>query len=156
MKILRLAWLGLIAFGFSFASDESDITEAQAIALVQIAATHIHTDAQGTFRKIIAGESPYKDPQNSSLYVFVYDANINMIAHPNTDLVGRNFKGRADVRGKKFRDEIVAQALSKGKGWTDYHYQKPGETGIFLKTTYCEKVVGSDGKIYIVACGKYK
>ena len=139
-----------------FAADEKDITEAQAIAKVQLTVKAIGKDATGTFAKIIAGEAPFKDKDNPALYVFVYDPDVNMVAHSNKDLMGKNFKGKPDVRGKKFRDDIVSLALTKGKGWTDYHYQKPGETGIFEKTTYCEKVTGSDGKIYIVACGKYK
>jgi len=148
----------IIAFALApaLAADEKDITEAQAIAKVQQTAKAIAKDAQATFAKIIAGEAPFKDKENPALYVFVYDPDVNMVAHPNKDLMGKHFKGKPDVRGKKFRDDIVSLALTKGKGWTDYHYQKPGETGIFEKTTYGEKVIGSDGKVYIVACGKYK
>jgi len=138
------------------AAEEKDITEAQAIAKVQEAVKAISKDAPGAFAKISAGEAPFKDKENPALYVFVYDADVNMIAHPNKDLQGKNFKGKPDVRGKKFRDEIVKMGIENGKGWTDYHYQKPGETGIFEKTTYCEKVKGSDGKVYVIACGKYK
>jgi polar amino acid transport system substrate-binding protein len=153
LKITLALCLGLSPV---LAADEKDITEPQAIAKVQEAVKAIKKDAEGTFAKISAGEAPYKDKENPALYVFVYDTAVNMIAHPNKDLQGKNFKGKPDVRGKKFRDEIVSLGVSKGKGWTDYHYQKPGETGIFEKTTYCEKVKGSDGKLYIVACGKYK
>lgn len=154
MKALLLALC--VAFAPAIAADERDITEAQAIAKVQEASKALQKDAAGTLAKIAGGEAPFKDKDNPALYVFVYDAEVNMVAHPNKDLMGKNFKGKPDVRGKKFRDEIVETGLTKGKGWTDYHYQKPGETGIFEKTTYCEKVKASDGKTYIVACGKYK
>jgi polar amino acid transport system substrate-binding protein len=156
-QMLTSIAIGLcLAFAPVLAADEKDITEAQAIAKVQEAVKAIQKDAPGSLAKIAAGEAPFKDKDNPALYVFVYDSEVNMVAHPNKDLMGKNFKGKPDVRGKKFRDEIVDLALTKGKGWVDYHYQKPGDTGIFEKTTYCEKVKGSDGKIYIVSCGKYK
>lgn len=145
-----------IAVAPVLAASERDITEAQAIGKVQEAVKALQKDAAGTLAKIAAGEAPFKDKDNAALYVFVYDSEVNMVAHPNKDLMGKNFKGKPDVRGKKFRDEIVETGMTKGKGWIDYHYQKPGETGIFEKTTYCEKVKASDGKTYIVACGKYK
>lgn len=154
--IIKSLALALLCSSPLLAADEKDITEAQAIAKVQEAVKAIAKDAPGTFTKINAGEHPFKDKDNQALYVFVYDSDVNMIAHPNATLVGKNFKGKPDVRGKKFRDDIVSVALDKGKAWVDYHYQKPGETGIFEKTTYSEKVKGSDGKVYIVACGKYK
>lgn len=156
-KILACLMLALFALPSSIlAASEADITEAQAIAKVQEAVKALKKDAPGTLEKIAGGVAPFKDAENPALYVFVYDSDVNMVSHPNKDLMGKNFKGKPDVRGKKFRDDIVSTGLTKGKGWTDYHYQKPGETGIFEKTTYCEKVTGSDGKVYIVACGKYK
>lgn len=89
-----------------------------------------------------------------ALYVFVYDENVRMLAHPvKPTLVGKSFKGRPDIKGKPFRDEIVRKALSGG-GWTEYVYQKPGERGLFLKKVYSQLAVHA-GKKYIVACGKY-
>ena len=79
-----------------------------------------------------------------------------MVAHPRADLVGKNVKGKPDVKGKKFRDEMVERALKGETGWVDYLYQKPGETGIHPKTTYFAKASGSDGKTYIVCAGKYQ
>jgi signal transduction histidine kinase len=79
-----------------------------------------------------------------------------MIAHPRAELVGKSMKGKPDIKGKKFRDEIVERALKGETGWEDYLYQKPGETGIHPKTTYFSKAVGSDGVVYIVCSGMYQ
>ena len=60
-----------------------------------------------------------------------------------------------DAKGKNFRDEIVAGAVKDGKGWVEYVYQKPGEEGLYPKTTYFEIATASDGKQYVLCCGKY-
>ena len=74
-----------------------------------------------------------------------------MTAHgDNIKLVGRNFKGKTDVNGKAFRDEIVAKAQQNGSGWEDYVYTNPGESGLYYKTTYFMLVKGSDGKTQVV------
>lgn len=89
-----------------------------------------------------------------SLYAFVYDENVVMLAHPEKPaLIGQSFKGKPDVKGKKFRDEIVANALAGG-GWTEYIYQKPDTIGLFKKKVY-SKFVEKNGKKYIVAVGMY-
>lgn len=94
--------------------------------------------------------------KESALYAFVYDENCVMLAHPyKPSLIGKSYKGKPDVKGKMFRDELVKQALEHGEGWTDYSYQKPEETGIFIKTAF-SKLVEKGGKKYIVVAGVYK
>jgi polar amino acid transport system substrate-binding protein len=133
------------------------ITEAQVIALVELTAEHIEADAAGTFAKMNASEAPYLDAQKPALYSFVYDTALTMVGHAaNHLLVNRNFKGKTDAAGKAFRDFILAGALANGSGWEDYIYTKPGEGGLYYKTTYYQLTDGSDGKKYIVCSGKYK
>ena len=152
-----VAGLVAVAAGTAWAqgSDE-DITKEQVVGIVDMAAEAIAADAQGTFVKITSSAHPFVDQANPALYVFVYDMDVNMMAHPNKALPGRNYKGKPDVRGKAFRDEIVAGAQANGTGWVDSAYQKPGEAGVFDKTTYYRKVTGSDGKEYVVTSGMYK
>ena len=43
-----------------------------------------------------------------------------MVAHAdNIRFVSMNFKGKTDVTGKPFRDEIVAGAQENGTGWVE-------------------------------------
>jgi polar amino acid transport system substrate-binding protein len=63
---------------------------------------------------------------------------------------------KVDVSGKKFRDDIVTGAIKNKTGWVDYVYTNPAESGLYYKTTYYKLTRGSDGKRYIVCCGKYK
>lgn len=135
---------------------ERSITEEQVTALVARTCADVAKDAPGTIARINEGAAPYKDAANPALYVFIYDPDVTMVAHPRADLVGKSVKGKPDVKGKKFRDEIVERAIKGETGWVDYLYQKPGETGIHPKTTYFAKAEGSDGKTYVVCAGKYQ
>ena len=133
------------------------VTDEQVIRLVNYTSSCIESDAPGTFKKISAEEHPFKDKDNPALYVFVYDMKINIVAHADKPLlVGMNFMGKVDVSGKKFRDEIVAGAIKNRTGWVDYIYTNPAESGLYYKTTYYSLTRGSDGKMYVVCCGKYK
>jgi polar amino acid transport system substrate-binding protein len=135
---------------------EKSITKDLVLSLVGQTCADLAKDAQGTISAINKGLAPYKDSANPTLYVFVYNSEVLMIAHPRAELVGKSMKGKPDIKGKKFRDEIVERALKGETGWEDYLYQKPGETGIHPKTTYFSKAVGSDGVVYIVCSGMYQ
>ncbi len=161
-RTLFLAVVALSAAAFvraqtlSAEEQERAITEEQVTALVAQVCAELGQDAAATIAKINQGAAPYKDAANPALYVFVYDPEVVMVAHPRADLVGKSVKGKPDVKGKKFRDEIVERALKGEAGWVDYLYQKPGETGIHPKTTFFSKATGSDGATYIVCAGKYQ
>jgi len=132
-------------------------TDESVIALVNTTAQAIEKNAPDTFRRINAGETPYRDSQNPALYAFVYDMNQTMVAHAdNILLVGVNFKGKTDVTGKPFRDEILAGAQKNGTGWVEYVYVNPVQTNLYYKTTYYRLTKGSDGNSYVVASGNFK
>ena len=154
--VLGLAASLLLVDGAMAQGDEENIQTDQVMAIVGLAADEMAKDAPAVLAKILASQAPFVNPDNPALYVFVYDTDVNMLAHPNASLVGRNYKGKPDVKGKNFRDEIVEGAKANGTGWVDYAYQKPGAPGIFDKTAYYRLVKGSDGKEYVVVSGKYK
>lgn len=156
---MKRKWLVIfvvvVCFIFAGMSFAFAVTEQDVIDLVNKTSDDISTDVQETFEKIINGEHPYKNKDDKAFYVFVYDTQVVIVAHPKKALVGRSYKGKPDVRGKKFRDEIVEGALSNTSGWVDYSYQKPGEKGIHKKKTYYKLVSGSDGNKYVVCSGMY-
>ena len=97
-----------------------------------------------------------------ALYVFVYDKNIVVLAHPyRHELIGQCLKGKPDDEGRMFRDEIVNKALTKGSGWTEYVYQLPPEVGgkvdqiTYRKYSY-GKLFTHGNKKYIVCSGTYE
>ena len=135
---------------------EAKITEKQVTTLVETTCEALQKDAAATLAAINKGAAPFKDSANPALYAFVYDLDVKLIAHPKPDLVGKSMKGKPDLKGRKFRDEIVEKAQKEQTGWVDYLYQKPGESGIYEKTTYFEFTKGSDGASYVVCSGKYR
>ncbi|AFL72747.1 response regulator [Thiocystis violascens] len=91
--------------------------------------------------------------RQGSLYVFAYDLEMTMRAHPvNAELVGQNLLDRKDWSGGRFfRREIRDVALSSGSGWVDYQYVNPLNHKRQAKTTYVERVDD-----LIVCAGAYK
>ena len=131
--------------------------DSDVVALVNTTSDAIAKDAPGTFRRINAAEAPFRDAVNPALYTFVFDTNLTIVAHADNILqVGTNSRGKSDVMGKLFRDEILAGAQKNGTGWEEYVYINPVETNLYYKTTYYRLIRGSDGKSYIVGSGNFK
>jgi polar amino acid transport system substrate-binding protein len=127
------------------------------IQLAEKTAGDIAADTAGTFRKINAGESPYRDKDRPDLYVYVFDRYVTEMANANNpSVVGRNLKGVPDMAGRLFRDNIVEGALKNSTGWEDYVFSMPGKIGLYYKSVYYKLVTGSDGKQYVVCVGRYK
>ena len=131
-------------------------TKEDVVALVKQTRSDMEKNATLTLDKVNAGEHPYKDANNPSLYVFILDIDLNVAAHAvKPGNVGKNLKGKADIKGKMFRDEFQKRALADGKGWVDYYYLNPENQEESHKESYIELVRGSDGVQYIVGSGKY-
>jgi cytochrome c len=129
-------------------------TDEEAIALVEKAGELIEEEGDAALAVISNPEGGFYI-KDKALYAFVYNDNIEIIAHPyKPELIGKSFKGKPDVKGKVFRDEIVGKALNEGSGWTYYSYQKPGSQDIHTKKTY-GKLFKHGDKNYIVCCGVY-
>ncbi|MGC9445293.1 MAG: transporter substrate-binding domain-containing protein [Candidatus Methanospirareceae archaeon] len=132
-------------------------TDETVIALVDRTAAALEQNTPDTLRRINAGEAPYRDPTDPGLYVFVYDVTMAVVAHAYyPQQVGVNYRGKTDVTGKPFRDEIHAGALANGTGWVDYVYLHPVQPNLYYKTAYYRLTQGSDGAQYIVCSGNYK
>jgi polar amino acid transport system substrate-binding protein len=132
------------------------VTAGQVRDLVNVTAGAMAKDAPGTIEKINAGEHPFWDRQNRALYTFVYTPNVTIIAEAdNPRLVGVNMKGKTDVAGTAFRDQITDNAMTKGTGWVDYVWIIPEDNGIYHKSAYFRLVNGSDHQQYVVVSGMY-
>ena len=139
-----------------FITPASAQTKEQVIALVKQTKADIEKDADATLKKISAGIPPYKNKNNPSLYIFVMDTNLTVAAHAiMPQNVGKNMKGKPDIKGKLFRDDMLKIALEKGHGWVDYYFRNPKTKQVAHKEGYIELANGSNGKKYIVGSGKY-
>jgi signal transduction histidine kinase len=127
------------------------VSEKDVISIVEKAVAVVNKNCSTGIKAIGKKNGDF---HKGSLYVFGYDENVVMVVHPvKPHLIGRSYKGKPDVRGKKFRDEIVSKALSGG-GWTTYTYQKPGTKGMHKKKSY-SKTAKCGKKTYILAAGMY-
>lgn len=87
-----------------------------------------------------------------SEYVFAYDENGVMAAHPkNPRLIGQNLLEVPDVNGKLFRKDIIDQVKSKGVAQVEYSYRNPETKEIEVKETYCKPAAG-----LVLCAGYYK
>ena len=144
--IAFLVIIGLFSFVvLSHAADRED-----AKALVKRAAAY--AKYQGKEKALAEISTPKGMFDKGELYVFAYDLQGVMLAHPkNPTLIGQNLMNVPDTEGKLFRKEIVERAKSEGSGWVDYVYLNPETNKQEHKTTYFQKV----GDI-ILCCGVYK
>ncbi len=146
------AILFLLISSVNFASAQ---TNEEVIALVKETRADIEKNAEETFESILFGDHPYKNEHNPSLYVFVLDTDLTVAAHAiMPHMMGKNLKGKPDVKGKMFREEMLKKARKDGSGWIKYHYFNPKTQKAILKISYFELAHGNDGKKYIVGSGR--
>lgn len=118
----------------SYASGKDDAKD-----LVKRAAAYVKY--QGSGKAVAEINKPKGMFDKGELYVFAYDLQGVMIAHPkHPELIGKNLVTIPDSEGKLFRKEIVEKAKAKGSGWVDYLYLNPETNEMEHKTTYLLKV----------------
>ena len=138
----------IVLSSFTVLAHASDTDDAK--ALVKQAAAYVKY--QGKEKALVEISTPKGMFDKGELYVFAYDLQGVMLAHPkNASLIGQNLINIPDTEGKLFRKEIVEKAKSQGSGWVDYIYLNPETKREEHKTTYFQKV----GDI-IICCGVYK
>ncbi|MGE5231973.1 MAG: cache domain-containing protein [Deltaproteobacteria bacterium] len=88
-------------------------------------------------------------------YVFVGSPDgIELVNPAHPSLEGKNLLDLRDLRGKPVIQEQIAIATTRGSGWLDHYWYKPGDNTSARKQTYVRKVqVGTD--TYIVGSGIY-
>jgi methyl-accepting chemotaxis protein len=127
-------------------SEERD----QAVAMVKRAIEHVHVKGLDQACK------DFNDPRggfnDGNYYIWAGDFNGVIVANgSNPGATGQNhFEGKA-ADGRKFIQEIINTAKTKGKGWCDYLWKNPVTKRTEQKSTYFE----ATDNVYI-ACGLYK
>ena len=149
MRFLRILAVTMVLLSLVAVSAQASPSKEDAVKLVQSAVAFYK--ANGLEKALDEFPNPKGQFNQGELYIFAYDLNATMLAHPNAKLVGQNMLDLPDNNGKKYRKEIAAKAAKDGKGWTDYQYQNPKTKEIEEKTTYFEKVDD-----LIICCGVYK
>jgi len=88
-------------------------------------------------------------------YVFVISDNgVELLNVAFPKLEGRNVIDYKDSEGNYFVREFINVAKSKGQGWVDYPWPKPGDVEKSQKSAYVKKAI-VDGKMVVVCAGLY-
>lgn len=101
----------------------------------------------------------FRDPKGPYLvkdaYMFVIKSDGIEIANPAfPNLEGRNLLDLRDTEGQYVIRKMMDLVSTKGSGWVDYMWPKPGESLSTLKSTYVSKAkLGNEW--VLVGCGVY-
>jgi signal transduction histidine kinase len=118
------------------------------------------TDAVGQVEKNGRAAFPlFHDPAGPYLakdaYIFVIDSNGVEVVNPAfPSIEGRNNLDVKDTQGKLLTREILEVVKTKGSGWVDYMWPKPGESVSTQKSAYVRKAKLGDEWV-AVGCGVY-
>ncbi|WP_114782628.1 cache domain-containing protein [Botryobacter ruber] len=105
--------------------------------LVKSAVAAIENNGEAAFQLFQDPTGPYlvKDT-----YVFVVDEKGTELVNPAfPNLAGRNLLDLKDTQGKPLVREMLKVVQTKGSGWVDYMWPKPGESISTQKSTYVSK-----------------
>ena len=148
-RILAIVAIGV--FAASIAGRAAASNKDDAVSLVEQAAAMMKSAGK---EKALAAINDPKGPfVKGTLYVFAYDIDGTIVAHPmNHRLIGKNMMAVKDADGKAFTKDFVETAKSAaGKGWVDYRWTNPVTKKVEAKSSYVERV--GDG---FLGCGVYK
>jgi len=122
------------------------------VALVEKAATQVNAHGKAAFDEFRKKGSEWFDGET---YLFSYDAKANVLLNPAfPKREGTNVSGQTDANGKKFHDLMLETARTKGSGWVDYMFPRPGQTKPSHKWTYVKRVT-VDGAPALLGAGFY-
>lgn len=117
-------------------------------------------DAVGRIEKDGAEAFPLlRDPTGPFIvkdaYVFVVEpSGVELVNPAFPNLEGRNLLDVEDTHGKLLVREMLDVVQTRGAGWVDYMWPKPGESVSTQKSTYVRKARLGDGWV-LVGCGVY-
>jgi signal transduction histidine kinase len=88
-------------------------------------------------------------------YIFVIDSKgVDLVNPAFPSLEGRNILDVKDTQGKQPIQEMLKVVESRGSGWVDYMWPKPGESVSTQKSAYVSKAKLGDHWV-LVGCGVY-
>lgn len=124
----------------------------QVEALVAKAAVLIDSKGKAVFPEFRVKNSKWF---HDDTYLFVYDLKSDVLLNPAFPArEGTKVTGQKDANGKLFHDAMIRTAETKGSGWVDYMFPRPGQTQPSQKWAYV-KAVKVDGVPGLVASGFY-
>lgn len=133
--------------------DPTSSAQAKQIeAFVNKAAAFVESKGKAAFAEFRKKDSEWFFGQT---YLFAYDLKLNVLlvaAFPQNE--GKNQTGKTDAKGKLYHDEFVKVVQTKGAGWVNYMFPRPGHTEPSEKWSYV-KGITIDGTPGLIGSGFY-
>ncbi|MFH1035086.1 MAG: cache domain-containing protein [Pseudomonadota bacterium] len=151
MKKALLATL-ILVLGLGWSGLSLAATPQEVVDLVKSAAKFYQEKGpEATIAAVGDKNGPFV---KGELYVFEGRMDkAELLAHPLApQLIGKDMSMIKDVKGKLFQLEFLNIAKTKGSGWSEYWWPKPGQKEASPKATYILK--SHDGKVWF-GCGAY-
>ncbi len=136
--------------GSGMYNDETE--RAFVVDAVTRAAQEIERHGRAAFQRFHDRTGPYifKDA-----YIFVVDTKGTDLVNPAfPNLEGRNILDVEDARGKKPVRDMIETVQTRGSGWVDYMWPKPGESVATQKSAWVTKARLGDRTV-VVGAGVY-
>jgi signal transduction histidine kinase len=112
----------------------------------------IETHGEAAFRRFHDPIGPYRA---KDAYIFVIDASgVELVNPAFPNLEGRNLMDLVDAGGDRPIQEMFHVVESRGFGWVEYMWPKPGESVATQKSAYVARAKLGD-KWVLVGCGTY-
>ena len=134
------------------ASASTKVTQALIVEKVTKACALLEKEGKAAFGKFKGKDSEFIF---AGTYIWINDLDGTMLMHPiKYKMDGQPLLGMQDTKGKKFFVEMIDLCKSKGSGWSDYLWPKPGSKESSVKVSFVKKAV-CDGTDVLVGCGVY-
>jgi cytochrome c len=134
------------------ASASTKATPQMVMDKVGKAAALLEKEGKAAFPKFRGTDSEFIF---AGTYIWIHDFTGTTRMHPLMyKMEGRTNLFLKDANGKLFITEMNELAKTKGAGWVDYVWPKPGEKTPSLKVSYV-KLVKVEGEDLVLGCGIY-
>lgn len=134
------------------ATESVKATPQMIIDKVNEAAALLEKEGKAAFPKFKGKDSKFFF---AGTYIWIHDEPGIMLMHPMVyKLEGKSIIDLKDPNGKLFFTVMNEVAKSKGAGWVDYLWPKPGEKTPVPKISYV-KLAKVGGENLVVGCGVY-
>jgi methyl-accepting chemotaxis protein len=150
--LLLAGSLGTMSPAFSQQAPPESEKAKQLVALVEKAAALIDSKGKSVFPEFRKTDSEWR---NGDTYLFAGDMKgMSLLNAGFPKQEGTDVSGLKDSNGKLIVIELMKTAQSKGSGWVDYLFPKPGQSQPLQKWSYV-KAVTIDGTPGYVGAGFY-
>lgn len=119
---------------------------------VTAAVAEIETNAEAAYSLFHDPTSPF---MAKDAYIFVMDMDgVELVNPAFPNLEGRSLLDLKDTAGKQLIREMLTVVQTRGSGWVDYMWPKPGESVSTQKSAYVSQANAGDKRV-LVGCGVY-